>query len=326
MRDAITDVDTLFAELDLPARYRAAAHRAAADFGLRVPRSYVGRMTRGDIHDPLLRQVLPIDAETRTHAGFVADAVGDMASAAGNGLLHKYHGRALVITTGACAVHCRYCFRRHFDYGAQHAGGSHAGAALDYLAADDSIEEVILSGGDPLSLSNDRLEQFGRALDGIDHVQRIRLHTRTAVVLPARIDDGLIRWIAARRARVIVVIHANHANEIGADVVDALERMRSAGALLLNQAVLLADINDTTDSQVALSHALFGAGVMPYYLHLLDRVAGTAHFEVAEQEAQRLMQSMAARLPGYLVPRLAREEAGGAFKSVRALASDRPEQ
>ncbi len=326
MREAVTDVDTLFAELALPEAYRAAAHRAAAIFGLRVPRSYLHRMTPGDIDDPLLRQVLPIDAETQTHAGFVKDAVDDMASAAGNGVLHKYHGRALLITTGACAVHCRYCFRRHFDYAAQHSGGSHASAALDYVAGDRSIEEVILSGGDPLSLANDRLEQLGRSLDAIAHVQRIRIHTRTAVVLPERIDAGFIDWIKARRARVIVVIHANHAREIDDSVAEALARIRDAGALLLNQAVLLADINDTPDRQAALSRALFAAGVMPYYLHLLDRVEGTQHFEVDEQDAQHLMQALAAQLPGYLVPKLAREEAGGSAKSVRALIAGRQQE
>ncbi|WP_423823924.1 EF-P beta-lysylation protein EpmB [Salinisphaera sp. SPP-AMP-43] len=316
MRDAITDIDTLFAELSLPQAYKPAARRAAELFGLRVPRSYVRRMQPGAIDDPLLRQVLPLGAETESHPDFVADAVGDNASAAGDGLLHKYHGRALLVTTGACAVHCRYCFRRHFDYAGQHAGGSHTEAAMARIAADDSIAEVLLSGGDPLSLSNARLEAIGRRLDMIDHVQRLRLHTRTAIVLPERIDSGLIEWLAARRARCVVVVHVNHPNELSAATIDALAAMRKTGALLLNQAVLLADINDDVDTQVRLSEALFEAGVMPYYLHLLDRVRGTHHFEVAETDAVALMQTVSGRLPGYLVPKLAREGAGDEAKSV----------
>lgn len=319
MRDAVTDVDTLFDLLALPESYRAAARDAARMFGLRVPRSYIARITPGDIDDPLLRQILPIGAECDTHAGFVTDAVGDLASAAGHGLLHKYHGRALLITTGACAVHCRYCFRRHFDYSAQHAGGSHTAAALTHIRADSSIEEVILSGGDPLSLDSRRLNQLGEALDAIDHVIRVRIHTRTAITLPERVNTALLEWISARHARVIVVVHANHAREIDSTVAAALDRMQRAGATLLNQAVLLAGVNDSAHAQSALSQALFNAGVLPYYLHLLDRVAGTQHFEVDESAALQLMQAVAARLPGYLVPKLAREEPGKSAKSVHAV-------
>lgn len=316
MRDAITDVNTLFSELDLPAEHKPAAHRAARLFDLRVPRSYVSRMRRGDIGDPLLRQVLPLDAEFVDPPGFVDDAVGDTASAAGDGLLHKYHGRALLVTTGACAVHCRYCFRRHFDYSAQHAGGSHADAALARIAADPSITEVILSGGDPLSLSNARLAALGARLDAIGHVERLRMHTRTPIVLPERVDDGLLEWFAARRPRLVVVLHVNHANELSPPVVAALRAIAGTGAILLNQAVLLSGVNDEADALADLSLALFDAGVMPYYLHLLDRVRGTSHFEVPESHATGLMQALAARLPGYLVPKLAREGAGNDAKSV----------
>lgn len=319
MRHAVTDVDTLFDLLALPEAYRGAAHDAARLFDLRVPRSYLARIVPGDIHDPLLRQILPLGAERDTHADFVEDAVGDLASAAGHGLLHKYRGRALLITTGACAVHCRYCFRRHFDYAAQHAGGSHTARALDQIRQDPSIEEVILSGGDPLSLDSRRLNHLGDALDAIDHVKRLRIHTRTAIALPERVNTALLEWIAARRARVIVVVHANHAHEIDPTVTTALDQMQRAGATLLNQAVLLAGVNDTAADQIALSEALFAAGVLPYYLHLLDRVAGTRHFEVDEARATRLMQAVSAGLPGYLVPKLAREEPGQTAKSVRAV-------
>ena len=316
MRDAITDIDTLFSELALPSELKPAARRAATLFDLRVPRSYVSRMRPGDATDPLLRQVLPLDAEFDAPPGFVDDAVGDAASAAGDGLLHKYRGRALLVTTGACAVHCRYCFRRHFDYSAQHAGGSHADAALARIQADASISEVILSGGDPLSLSNTRLGALGARLDSIDHVERLRLHTRTPIVLPERVDAGLLEWISARRARVVVVVHVNHANELSPAVVSALRSITDTGATLLNQAVLLRGVNDDVDALADLSLALFEARVMPYYLHLLDRVRGTSHFEVTESRATELMQALAARLPGYLVPKLAREGAGDDAKSV----------
>ena len=319
MRAAITDVDALFDALALPECYREPARRAADLFGLRVPRGYLARMRPGDIHDPLLRQVLPLAAEHDAVPGFGIDAVGDHAAARGHGLLHKYHGRALLVTTGACAVHCRYCFRRHFDYHAEHAGGGHERAALDAIAGDASVREVILSGGDPLSLSNARLRRLGNALDQIDHVERLRIHTRTAVVLPERVDDGLIDWLGACRARCIVVIHANHARELSDDVAQALTRLADAGAILLNQAVLLAGVNDHANALCELSERLFAVGVMPYYLHLLDRVAGSAHYEVDETRAGELMQAIAARLPGYLVPRLARETPGAGAKSVRAI-------
>ncbi|WP_370456272.1 EF-P beta-lysylation protein EpmB [Salinisphaera sp. Q1T1-3] len=320
MRASVTDVETLFSRLALPAEQLDAARRAAALFGLRVPESYLARMTPGDIDDPLLRQVLPLDAETIERPGFAWDAVGDLDSTTGDGLLHKYHGRALLVTTGACAVHCRYCFRRHFDYSAHHAGGSRMRQVIARIAADASLAEIILSGGDPLSLTNDRLATIGAALDAITHVRRLRLHTRTAIVLPERIDAGLLDWIAARRARVVVVVHVNHARELSPGVCARLRALQRAGATLLNQAVLLAGVNDSAEAQIALSEALFDAGVSPYYLHLLDRVAGVHHFEVPEQRAIALMRAVAARLPGYLVPKLAREQAGDTAKQVIGVA------
>lgn len=316
MREAVTDVDTLFALLELPEDMRAAARHAARLFQLRVPRGYIARMRRGDIADPLLRQVLPLHAEHDVAPGFVFDAVGDQTSSLGDGVLHKYHGRALLITTGACAVHCRYCFRRHFDYSADHAGADQGRAALAHIADDPSIHEVILSGGDPLSLSNARLNALGTSIDAIGHVTRLRLHTRTAVVLPERIDAGLIDWIATRQQQVVIVVHANHAAEIDGAVAQAMYALRAAGAVLLNQSVLLRGINDDVRTLADLSERLFAVGVMPYYLHMLDRVAGTAHFEVRPERAQTLIDTLAAHLPGYLVPRLARESAGEGAKRV----------
>lgn len=316
MREAITDADTLFALLDLPRAHLPAARRAARTFPLQVPRALAARMRPGDIDDPLLRQVLPLDAECDAVPGFVADAVGDTASAAGDGLLHKYHGRALIVTTGACAINCRYCFRRHFDYAAHNGARRRWHSVIERIAADDSIAEVILSGGDPLSLADSKLGALTEQLADIQHVRRLRIHTRQPVVLPARIDAAFLRLFAAIPQQCIVVIHANHANELDAQVARALARLRANGALLLNQSVLLRGVNDDADALAALSERLFDCGVLPYYLHLLDRVAGTAHFEVPAERAEALMQTIAARLPGYLVPKLARETAGAPAKSV----------
>ncbi len=291
---------------------------AATAFPLRVPRGYAARMKKADPNDPLFLQVWPQADEVRDVEGFVADAVGDLKALGAGGLIHKYQGRALVIATGACAVHCRYCFRREFPYGDHLGAREHWSAALKAIATDTSIEEVILSGGDPLSLSDDRLAGFAQALEFLPHVQRLRIHTRLPVVLPERVDAALCAWLSRGRLQKIMVIHANHAQELDASVVRALKTLRETGTMLLNQSVLLRGINDSADTLVQLSTSLSAAGVLPYYLHLLDRVRGTAHFEVGESRACALMREVSARLPGYLVPRLAREDAGAPAKRVLA--------
>jgi EF-P beta-lysylation protein EpmB len=312
---AITDPAELLAELGLdPASLGdgGALPAGLEHFPLRVPRSFVRRMRRGDPRDPLLRQVLPLNAEGARVAGFGGDPLGENAARRAPGLLQKYAGRALLVTTAACAVHCRYCFRRDHDYAQDQAAGE-AGrweAALASLAADPSIEEIILSGGDPLSLGNARLAALVRSLEGIGHLKRLRLHTRNPVVLPSRVDAGLLKVLCDTRLAVVVVVHANHAAEIDAEVGAALAALRGTGATLLNQSVLLAGVNDDADALTALSQRLFAYGALPYYLHLLDRVAGVAHFEVDEGRAQQLLRCLNARLPGYLVPRLVREIAG----------------
>ena len=286
------------------------------NFPLRVPQGFVARMRKGDPQDPLFLQVWPAAAESVDTPGFTTDAVGDLAKLKSGGLIHKYRGRALVIATGACAVNCRYCFRRHFPYGDSLASRGNWGETLAQIAADDSIEEVILSGGDPLSLTDDKLSAFVSALERIPHVRRLRLHTRTAVVLPERIDDALVAWLSRTRLQKVVVLHVNHANEIDRSVEAAIARLRNAGATLLNQSVLLRNVNDSSDALAALSERLFACGVLPYYLHLLDRVQGAGHFEVNENKAVKLMGELAARLPGYLVPRLARELPGAPAKTL----------
>ncbi len=307
---AVTDPGELIAAVGLDAEWLPAARAAARLFPLKVPRGFIARMRRGDPRDPLLRQVLPLGAELEEAAGFTDDPVGDGAAQVAPGVLHKYHGRALLTATGACAVHCRYCFRRHFPYAEANASADGFDAALAHIAADASLREVILSGGDPLMLSDRRLADFVARLATIPHVARLRVHTRVPVVLPSRVDNKLTGWLAGTRFATVVVLHANHANEINTDVRAAMARLRDAGATLLNQSVLLCGVNDDEDVLANLSEALFDAGVLPYYLHLLDRVQGAAHFEVPEPRARALHGGLLARLPGYLVPRLVRELPG----------------
>ena len=316
LADAISDPAQLLAELHLPAGTPRLAPADGGHFPLRVPRGYAARMRKGDARDPLFLQVWQQPQEADEAPGFGDDAVGDLAKLKAGGIIHKYAGRALVIATGACAVHCRYCFRRHFPYGDALASRGDFGATLRELAADRSIEEVILSGGDPLSLSDEKLARFAEALEFLPHVKRLRLHTRTPIVLPERVDDALLAWLARGRLQKVIVVHANHARELDAAVQAALRRLAGAGATLLNQSVLLAGVNDSADALVDLSSRLFECGVLPYYLHMLDRVRGAAHFEVPEAQARALLRAAAARLPGYLLPRLVREEAGAASKTA----------
>ncbi|HEV7491691.1 MAG TPA: EF-P beta-lysylation protein EpmB [Rhodanobacteraceae bacterium] len=312
-RDAITDPRELLQLLDLENRADELPI-AQTGFVLRVPRGFVARMRRGDPTDPLLLQVLPQAAELAEVPGFTRDAVGDLDARVGRGLLHKYRGRALLIATGSCAVHCRYCFRRHFPYADETAAADRWQAAVAELRADASIEEVILSGGDPLSLSTAKLAELTAQLATIAHVKRLRIHTRLPIVLPERVDAELLRWLGAAPFQRVVVVHANHPNEIDASVAAACRALLDVGVTVLNQSVLLRSINDDVDTLRALSERLFASGVLPYYLHQLDRVEGVAHFEVPDARALDLVRELAGRLPGYLVPRLVREVAGAASK------------
>ena len=306
---AVRDPATLVRLLNLP--QDAVSVQAAQQFRLLVPHSYLARMKPGDWHDPLLRQVLPLDEELRVVEGFNHDPVGDQNALVADGVLHKYQGRVLLVTTGACAVHCRYCFRRHFPYSESNPVKGEWESALVYLREHTDVREIILSGGDPLTLSDERLASFFSQLQHIPHVIRVRFHTRLPVVLPSRIDAGFQQLLAQLPQQKVMVIHANHAQELAAtDVHDTLAALRASGVTLLNQAVLLRGVNDTVDAQADLSESLFAQGVMPYYLHLLDRVAGAAHFEVTQAQAVQLLDALRQRLPGFLVPKLVREVAG----------------
>jgi EF-P beta-lysylation protein EpmB len=301
-----------------PAETADTLRAAAVDFPLRIPHSYIARMRRGDPRDPLLRQVLATSAERVPVAGFVLDPLAEQAARETPGLLRKYQGRALLITTGACAVHCRYCFRRHYDYGADLDDTANArwAAALERVAHDKSLHEIILSGGDPLSLGNARLAQLLQRLRDLPHLRRIRIHTRTPIVLPARVDAGLLAALSPLRQRLTIVVHANHPAELDGPTTAALRLLGQHCTALLNQSVLLAGINDDTATLAELSNRLFEAGALPYYLHQLDAVAGAAHYALSDEQACTLHAELAAVLPGYLLPRLVRELPGASGKTA----------
>jgi len=309
-REAVRDPRELLAMLGLDAVAAGISDAAAAQFAMRVPRGFAARMRPGDLHDPLLRQVLPVVDEERIVPGFALDAVGDGAAKKADGVIQKYRGRALLVATGSCAVNCRYCFRRHFPYADETAARDGWAGAVAAIAADPGIDEVILSGGDPLSLATPKLAELSAQLAATPHIRRLRIHSRLPVVLPERVDEAFVEWMSALPWPVAFVVHANHANEFDASVDQALARLRRAGAQLLNQAVLLRGVNDSVDALAELCERGYAAGVLPYYLHQLDRIQGAAHFEVDDERARALHRQLAARLSGYLVPKLVREVQG----------------
>jgi len=315
LAQAIRDPLELLKRLELPLDLLPGAITAARQFPLRVPPVYLKRIRRGDPDDPLLRQILPLGAETESACGYTNDPVGDLQTLAVPGLLHKYQGRALLVTTGACAIHCRYCFRRHFPYNLDNPAQDRWQPAIDYLSTHDDIQEIILSGGDPLSLSDQRLSALITALQGITHIKTLRLHTRLPVVIPQRITQALLDTLIQSQMHVVMVLHINHANEIDPELRSALDRVRQAGCTLLNQSVLLKGVNDSVDALRALSLTLFDHHILPYYLHQLDKVNGAAHFAVNEQRATQLVKTLREQLPGYLVPRLVQEQAGQPSKT-----------
>ena len=314
LAEAFSNIEDLCHYLHLSLNDLPVSVAAAESFPLRVPLSFASCMQKDNPHDPLLRQVLPIKEELFAYPGFSNDPVGDLPAAIQTGVLHKYHGRVLFINTGSCAINCRYCFRRNFPYSELQLGKQKETAGSQYIQESPDIAEVILSGGDPLLLSDVRLAKLFGQLNAIPHLKRIRIHTRLPIVLPARITDELMNTLAQSTKQIVIVVHCNHANELNSRVIAACKPLRNSGITLFNQSVLLKGVNDNVASLCELSEQLFSHDIIPYYLHLLDKATGTGHFEVSETAAVALIKQVQATLPGYLVPKLVKEQAGAMSK------------
>lgn len=315
LAEAVRDPETLISALGLSSDCLEPARRAAKLFPLLVPRSFLARMEPGNPRDPLLLQVLPLEAEFEETPGDLTDPLQESEAHLAPGLLKKYPGRALMIATGACAVHCRYCFRRHYPYGEEPRRLDEWEPAFRAIAEDHSLREILLSGGDPLMLTDERLSQLWSRLEAVGHLTRIRLHTRLPIVLPDRVTDKFLTRLTTSRLTPIVVVHANHPQEVTGDCAEALRTLVRSGVTVLNQSVLLRGINDSAEALAELSERLIDLGVMPYYLHQTDRVQGTGHFAVPDEIAQSLSAELRKRLPGYAVPRLVREIPGELHKT-----------
>ncbi|MDK9687475.1 EF-P beta-lysylation protein EpmB [Halomonas sp. LC1] len=315
LSQAVRDPAVLCQRLGLSQAWVAGAQAGHGLFEICVPDAYLARIVPNDPNDPLLRQILPTGDEAAAPPGYVTDPLEEADHRPVKGLIHKYANRVLLIASPACAINCRYCFRRHFPYHENSPSRAQWQEALDYLRADTTIHEAILSGGDPLAASDRQLAWLVKQLESIPHLKRLRIHTRLPVVIPDRVDESLLGWLGSTRLQKVVVLHINHANEIDQAVLDACTRLKQAGVTLLNQSVLLRGINDSVTTLAALSERLFEAGVLPYYLHVLDPVQGAAHFDVPDSEAQALIQALLEHLPGFLMPRLVREVPGKMSKT-----------
>lgn len=316
---SITRPEELLARLGLSADLLKGAEAGHRLFPIRVPEPFLARMTPGDPDDPLLRQVLPRLDESVTPAGYVNDPLEESAAVVASGLIRKYQSRALLMVTGQCAINCRYCFRRHFPYADHTLSPSDRQQALTFLEQAPEINEVIFSGGDPLAVNDRLLAQWVSALETLPHIKRLRIHTRLPVVIPQRVCDDLLAWLSGTRLQTVMVLHINHPAEVDTDTRAALARLRAAGVTLFNQSVILRGVNDCADTLCTLSETLFDAGVLPYYLHAFDPVAGAHHFDVRDEQAADLVRNMMARLPGFLVPKLVRECPGESGKTPIAV-------
>jgi len=312
----VRDPAELLQLLELPEELLAAAQAADLLFPLRVPRPFLERIEKGNLADPLLQQILPLGAESQITSGYSPDPLAEQSSNPQRGLVHKYHGRVLLVVSPSCAINCRYCFRRHFPYADNNPSRSQWQDTFDYISADPSINEVIYSGGDPLAASDRQLQWLTEQLASIKHVKRLRVHTRLPVVIPQRITADTLAWLAHPGLQSVLVLHINHANEIDDAVRHSIAKLRAAGVTLLNQSVLLKGVNDHAETLISLSEALFAEGVLPYYLHLLDKVQGAAHFDLTEARGVELHRQMQRSLPGFLVPKLTREEPGAESKTL----------
>ncbi|QIZ78633.1 EF-P beta-lysylation protein EpmB [Ferrimonas lipolytica] len=312
--DAYSDPLQLLAFLGIDPNHYGEGLTARKLFPMRVPKAFAAKMEHGNVHDPLLQQVLPVAAEFIEQAGFNTDPTGEQDDAK-PGLLHKYRSRVLLMLRGGCAINCRYCFRRHFPYQDHKVGQSEIAEAIDHINNDSNINELLLSGGDPLMARDDHLADLFLQLRQARNLKRIRIHTRLPVSIPNRITNEFINLCQQAPWQIILVLHSNHANEICSELADKLAQLRAAGVTLLNQGVMLKGINDNAQTLVDLSERLFEVGVMPYYMHQLDKVVGATHYEVSDDEARAIMAEVITLLPGFLVPKLVREVAGKSSKT-----------
>ncbi|ARC93285.1 EF-P beta-lysylation protein EpmB [Vibrio coralliilyticus] len=314
LANGISDPEKLLLQLEIDPSPWQSGFEARKLFAQRVPQSFVDRMEKGNPFDPLLRQVLPLSEEFDVHSGYSTDPLDEQDNQV-PGLLHKYRNRALMIVKGGCAINCRYCFRRHFPYNENKGSKSVWSQSLDYVRKHPELNEIILSGGDPLMAKDEELQWLIGQIADIQHIKRLRIHSRLPVVIPARITTTFTKLLAGTRLQVILVTHINHANEINQELRDALSSLRREGVTLLNQGVMLKGVNDSVEAQVALSESLFDAGVLPYYIHVLDKVQGAAHFFISDQQAKQIMAGVIERVSGYLVPKLTREIGGRTSKT-----------
>ncbi|MCL9783531.1 EF-P beta-lysylation protein EpmB [Vibrio sp. S4M6] len=314
LANSITDPIKLLKHLELDPTPWLEGSKAKTLFAQRVPMNFVARMEKGNPNDPLLQQVLPIAEEFHLHPGYSSDPLEEQNNAI-PGLLHKYQNRALMIVKGGCAINCRYCFRRHFPYQDNKGSKTVWQKSLDYISTQKQLNEVILSGGDPLMAKDHELEWLIEGISQIPHIKRLRIHSRLPVVIPARITDKLCELLKSSRLQIVMVTHINHSNEIHSELVAAIDKLRASYVTMLNQGVLLKGVNDNVVAQQALSESLFDAGILPYYLHVLDKVQGAAHFYVSDENAKQIMAGLIENVSGYLVPKLTREIAGRASKT-----------
>lgn len=319
LANVVTDPEILLQMLDIEPKNYQAHFKARKLFPVRVPRPFINRMEKGNINDPLLKQVMPLAEELVEHPGYLLDPLQEHDTVA-EGLLHKYKHRVLMIVKSGCAINCRYCFRRHFPYQDNSPNKKRWQSALSYIEGNPDINEVIFSGGDPLMASDEHLAWLIGKIESIQHVKRLRIHTRLPIVIPKRITTDLVSILANTRLKPVLVFHVNHTNEIDDAVAQAIAPLLNLQIPLFNQAVLLKNINDNVDDLVRLSESLFDTGIQPYYLHLFDPVQNVAHFDIEDDKAKTLVKQLMAILPGYLMPKVVREVAGEANKTPLNLA------